>query len=112
MKGAHRRLGLQLGDITTPPDNAHRDAVRRQAVQHDFVDQAAQQGLLVRPGPFRLSPEGGQLRAEREEVVRSSGVSVSGRARAARRWASASSARRSPAAPPPTDAPTLPRPSD
>jgi len=41
---------LQLKDLTTPPDNAHSDAVGRQAVQHDLVDRAAQQGLLMRPG--------------------------------------------------------------
>jgi len=40
---------LQLKDLTTRPDNAHSDAVGRQAVQHDLVDRAAQQAFM-RPG--------------------------------------------------------------
>ena len=41
---------LQLKDLTTPPDNAHSDAVGRQAVQRDLVDRAAQHAFLCARG--------------------------------------------------------------
>ena len=88
MEGMHRGLDLQLGDLTTPPDNTHSDAVRRQAVQHDLVDQAAQQGLLMRPVAPGCRQRVGSCGPRARKSSRSSDVSTSGKARAARRWAS------------------------
>jgi hypothetical protein len=69
VQGVDPRLDMLVGDFATTPDNPDVDALTQLAVQNNFLDEAAQQRLLVRPVHAGLLPHGGQLWAEGKELV-------------------------------------------
>src|SRR5204863_5542915 len=63
-EGAHRNGDIIYSDFSTAPDETEVDAIAAHAVDHDLVEQAAQQGFLLGAGQDRGGPELRELLAQ------------------------------------------------
>ena len=71
-------LDVEFGDFASFPDNADRNPIPDHALEHHFVDQAAQHGLLLRPGHIRPRQSSGSWEPMARKSSRSSDANCSG----------------------------------